>query len=123
MKKFNIQIRRNSAERNRTIQVNDERHDFVTPTFLQQFVAERLADLKKALMGTGGRRTTLAGAYPFLKNIAAQNDLAIGSAIRLAGHRARQCLVANLLTLEDYHGSNQDFGVSKSQRARLVCQD
>jgi hypothetical protein len=57
MKKFTIQLWRNSAEQNWTIQVNDKRHDFVTPTFMQQFVAERLADLKKALMETGGRRT------------------------------------------------------------------
>jgi len=56
MKKFNIQLQRNSAERNWTIQVNDKRHDFVTATFMQQFVAERLADLKKALMEAGGRR-------------------------------------------------------------------
>jgi len=57
MTKFTIQLWRNSAERNWTIQVNDKHHDFVTSTFIQQFVAERLADLKKALMETGVRKT------------------------------------------------------------------
>jgi hypothetical protein len=55
MKKLSIQLWRNSAERNWTIQVDSQRHDFVTPMFLQQFVAKRLADLKKALMETERR--------------------------------------------------------------------
>jgi hypothetical protein len=51
-----IQLLRNSAERNWSVQVDDKRHDFVTLIFVQQFVAQRLADAKKALMEPGNKR-------------------------------------------------------------------
>jgi hypothetical protein len=56
MRKLMIQLWRNSAERNWSVQVDDKRHDFVTLMFLQQFVAQRLADAKKALMEPGNNR-------------------------------------------------------------------
>jgi hypothetical protein len=55
MRKLIIQLWRNSAERNWSVQVDDERHDFVTLMFVQQFVAQRLADAKKALMEPANR--------------------------------------------------------------------
>jgi hypothetical protein len=56
MRKLIIQLWRNSAERNWSVQVDDKRHDFVTLMFVQQFVAQRLADAKKALMEPANRR-------------------------------------------------------------------
>ena len=57
MKKLMIQLWRNPAERNWSIQVNDKRHDFVTLMFVQQFVTQRLADAKSALVEPGARMT------------------------------------------------------------------
>jgi hypothetical protein len=57
MKKLMIQLWRNSAERNWSIQVDDKRHDFVTLMFVRQFVTQRLVDAKKALMEPGAGRT------------------------------------------------------------------
>ena len=55
MKKLMIQLWRNPAERSWSIQVNEERHEFVTLTFVQRFVTQRLADAKKALLEPGER--------------------------------------------------------------------
>jgi len=57
MKELTIKLWRNPAERNWSIQVNQERHDFVTLAFVQQFAARRLAEAKKSLMEPGSTRT------------------------------------------------------------------
>jgi hypothetical protein len=55
MQKLMIQLSRNVAERNWSIQVNDTRHEFVTLMFVRQFVTQSLADAKKALLQAGER--------------------------------------------------------------------
>jgi hypothetical protein len=55
LEKLKIQLWRNSAERNWSVQVNDKRYDSVTLIFVQQLVAQRLANAKKALIGEARR--------------------------------------------------------------------
>lgn len=50
MKKLMIQLWRNPAERNWSIQVNDKRHEFVTLMFVQHLVTQNVADAKMALL-------------------------------------------------------------------------
>jgi len=57
MKKLMIQLWRNPAERNWSVQVNDKRHDFVTLMFVQDFVTQRLKDAKRAIMESEAGRT------------------------------------------------------------------
>jgi hypothetical protein len=56
MRKLVIQLWRNPAERNWSVQINDKHYDRVTLMFVQQFVAQSLADVKKALMEPGARK-------------------------------------------------------------------
>jgi hypothetical protein len=48
LEKIKIQLWRNSAERNWSVQVTDKRYDAVTLPFVQRFVTRRLADAKKS---------------------------------------------------------------------------
>jgi hypothetical protein len=50
MKKLMIQLSRNTAEQNWSIQVNDTRHEFVALMFVQQLVTQSVAGAKMALL-------------------------------------------------------------------------
>jgi hypothetical protein len=55
LEKIKIQLLRNSAERNWSVQVNNKRCDAVSLKFVQHLVAGHLADAKKALIEEGRR--------------------------------------------------------------------
>lgn len=57
MRQLTIQLWRNSAEHNWSVQVNDERCDFIALKSVEQFVAQGLADAKKSLLEPVARRT------------------------------------------------------------------
>jgi hypothetical protein len=55
LEKIKIQLWRNSAGRNWSIRVNDERYDAVTVAFVQRLVTRRLSDAKTSLLEEGRR--------------------------------------------------------------------
>jgi len=50
MRQLIIQLWRNSAENNWSVQVNDKRYDFIALRCVEQFVAQGLTDAKKSLL-------------------------------------------------------------------------
>jgi hypothetical protein len=55
LEKIKIQLWRNSAEQNWSVQLNDKHYDSVTLSFVEHFVALGLSNAKKALIeGSSG---------------------------------------------------------------------